>query len=61
MINDTFASLMIKMLLFCYNSHQLFIMMLKIVPKGGENIATTTAKTTDTYKTKQNHKTEKYY
>ena len=35
--------------------------MLKIVPKGGENIATTTAKTTDTYKTKQNHKTEKYY
>ena len=48
---------MIKMLLLCYNSHQLFIIMLKIVPKGGENIATTT-KTTDTYKTKETHKTE---
>ena len=52
---------MIKMLLLCYNSHQLFIIMLKIVPKGGENIATTTTKTTDTYNTKKKQKTEKYY
>ena len=37
--------------------------MLKIVPKGGGNMATTTTKTkaADKYKTKQNQKMERYY